>query len=151
MGATKPEQAGECPRLSGQDPGSREHLDEPQALPTEPSGSVCLRGGSGRSAVEAGQALRGGFLSPKAPCPGGHPCSPESRASAVSSSSSPLAAGRQSRPGPEEPAQPHCTGRCAFAGAWALPSPHPTRASSRVPPGPLASPLHTWAPKAERS
>lgn len=70
MGATKPEQAGECPRLSGQNPGSREHLDEPQALPTEPSGSVCLRGGGGRSAVEAGQALRGGFLSPKARAPG---------------------------------------------------------------------------------
>lgn len=36
--------------------------------------------------------------------------------SAISSSSFPLASGRQSRPRSEEPAQPYCTGKHAFPG-----------------------------------
>ena len=69
----------------------------------------------------------------------GHLCSHVPCVSAVSSLSSPLATGRQSRPSSEEPAQPYCTGRCAFT--WSFPSPRPDHDFVPWAPGPLASPL----------
>lgn len=61
--------------------------------------------------------------------------------------SSPLDAGRQSRPSSEEPAQPHCTGRCAFVGSWASLHPSLTMTSSLVPLGPWHPHFPTWAPR----
>lgn len=119
----------------------------------EPSGSVCFRGGGGFTYAEVGWSLRDGFLPWKTPLSMGHLCSYGLCVPAVSFPPSFLATGRQSRPSTEEPAQPHCTGRCPSLATWALPLPHDDHESP--------CPLFPWAlslttsipgtPKAERS
>lgn len=119
----------------------------------EPSGSVCFRGGGGFTYAEVGWSLRDGFLPWKTPLSMGHLCSYGLCVPAVSFPPSFLATGRQSRPSTEEPAQPHCTGRCPSLATWAFPLPHDDHESP--------CPLFPWAlslttsipgtPKAERS
>lgn len=119
----------------------------------EPSGSSCFRGGGGFPTTEVRWFLRDGFLPWKTPLSMGHFCSHVLCVPAVSFPPSFLATGRQSRPSTEEPAQPHCTGRCPSLATWALPSSHCDYDSP--------CPLFPWAlsiptsilgtPKAERS
>lgn len=119
----------------------------------EPSGSVYFRGGGGFPSTEVGWSLRDGFLLWKTSLSMGHLCSRVLCVPAVSFPPSFLATGRQSRPSTEEPAQPHCTGRCPSLATRALLSPHCDQES--------LCPLFPWAlgiptsilgtPKAERS